>query len=231
MKYPLARIVKLVLRRNFILALFLLNVPVLCYVYYKLNLVNYAWYNRAHRSVQHCHTTPEDMDDLINLSKDLHSTLTDLNVTHWLAYGSLWGALRYRGPLPWDTDLDLGVLRKDLEHLPKGKLEMVLANNGMDIRYSSWGGFYRITSKNARADLMIFDAFSNNGYMERVGVESYVFFINYKKMHAFPSKLIQKPLPTMIFAGIAMPVPQKGLEIQKYHYPYDWWKESKPIGC
>ena len=87
MSYPLGRNVKLVLRRNFILALFLLNIPVVCYVYYKLNLLNYAWYNRAHRSVLHCHITPEDMDDLINLSKDLHRTLTDLNVTHWLAYG------------------------------------------------------------------------------------------------------------------------------------------------
>ena len=39
------------------------------------------------------------------------------------------------------------------------------------------------------------------------------------------------PLPTMLFAGVPMPVPQEGLEIQKYHYPYDWWKESRPVGC
>ena len=127
--------------------------------------------------------------------------------------------------------MDLGVLRGDLDHLPRSKLKLVLASKGMDIHYSSWGGFYRVTSRNARADLMIFDAFADNGYMERVGLESYIFFINYRKMHTFPSELIEKPLPTMMFAGIPMPVPQGGLEIQKYHYPYDWWKESKPIGC
>jgi hypothetical protein len=87
MKNLFGRNVKLVLRKNFILLLFLLNLPVLCYVYYKLNLLNYAWYNRSHRSVLHCHTAPQDMKALINLSKDLHNTLTDLNVTHWLAYG------------------------------------------------------------------------------------------------------------------------------------------------
>ena len=144
---------------------------------------------------------------------------------------SLWGALRYKAPLPWDTDLDLGVSRKDLQHLPRAKLKEALASKGMTTHYSSWGGFYRVTYGNARADLMVFDAFANNGYMERVGVESYLFFINYKKMHAFPAELIKKPLPTMLFAGISMPVPRGGLEIQKYHYPYDWWKESRPVGC
>ncbi len=87
MRHSFGLNVKIVLRRNFILTLFLLNVPVLCYVYYKLNLLNYAWYNRAHRSILHCHTAPEDMEALINLSKDLHNTLRVLNVTHWLAYG------------------------------------------------------------------------------------------------------------------------------------------------
>ena len=79
--------VKTTLRRNFILALFLFNIPVICYVYYKLNLLNYAWYNTAHRSVLHCHTETKDMEALIALSKDLHDALKALNVTHWLAYG------------------------------------------------------------------------------------------------------------------------------------------------
>ena len=87
MRHPFGLNVKIVLRRNFILALILLNVPALCYVYYKLNLLNYAWYNRAHRSVLHCHTSGEDMKALISLTKDLHETLLQLNVTHWLAYG------------------------------------------------------------------------------------------------------------------------------------------------
>lgn len=79
--------VRIILRRNFILSLFLLNLPVLGYVYYKLNLLNYAWYNRAHRSVLHCGTAREDMTALIHLSKQLHKSLNALNVTHWLAYG------------------------------------------------------------------------------------------------------------------------------------------------
>lgn len=144
---------------------------------------------------------------------------------------SLWGALRYQNPLPWDTDLDVGVLKDEIIHVSESKLKAELARKEMEIHYSYWGGFYRVTRGRARADLMVFHNFNYNGFMERVGVESYVFFINYKTMHAFPSGLVLPPLPAMDFAGVAMPVPRGGLEMQKYHYPYDWWKETKPVGC
>lgn len=106
-----------------------------------------------------------------------------------------------------------------------------LLARGISLEYSAWGGFHRVTRGSARADLMLFHSFSPNGLMERVGIEAYVFFVNYRKMHAFPSQLVAMPLPKVLFAGVLMPVPKGGLEIQKYHYPYDWWKESKPIGC
>lgn len=28
-----------------------------------------------------------------------------------------------------------------------------------------------------------------------------------------------------------MPVPREGIELQKYHYPNDWWLEIKPTDC
>lgn len=87
MRNTFGRNLEIVMRRNFILGLFLVNVPLLCYVYYRLNLVNYAWYNHSHRSTLHCSTPRNDMKNLIKLAKDLHSILAALNVTHWLAYG------------------------------------------------------------------------------------------------------------------------------------------------
>lgn len=222
------RAISLLVQRNFIFAIIIVNMPVVCYIYYKLNLVNYAWYNR--RSAMHCRTPPEDMNKLIELSRDLHYSLVKLNITHWLAYGSLWGAIRYRNPLPWDTDVDIGVLQDDIKSMSVLKEELM--KKEMHLQYSYWGGFYRVTRGSARADLMLFHSFNNrNGLMERVGIEAYVCFINYRKMHTFPSRLVQGPLPKMLFAGAVMPVPNGGLEIQKYHYPYDWWKESKPLGC
>lgn len=81
------RYAKVLVQRNFVIILVIFNIPLLCYIYYKLNLLNYAWYNRSHRFTLHCRTPPEDMDALMDLSRDLHFVLKKLNITHWLAYG------------------------------------------------------------------------------------------------------------------------------------------------
>ncbi len=90
-------------------------------------------------------------------------------------------------------------------------------------------GGYRVTRGKARGDLMVFRNFS--GTMKRVGIESYLFSLNYKMHHSFPARLIEKPLPTSEFCGLNFSVPRNGIEIQRYHYPHDWWLEKKPTGC
>ncbi len=54
---------------------------------------------------------PKDVqDDMLKLTYDIHLILKDLNITYFLIYGSLWGALRMNKPLPWDDDVDLGMI-------------------------------------------------------------------------------------------------------------------------
>eukprot|EP00794_Sanderia_malayensis_P017352 gene17352-19085_t len=81
----------------------------------------------------------------------------------------------------------------------------------------------------SRDDLMTFKDY--DGTMKRVGIESYVFFADYQHYHNFTTRLLKKPLPTLEFCGVSFSVPRNGLEIQKYHYPDDWWQEKKPKGC
>ncbi len=78
---------------------------------------------------------------------------------------------------------------------------------------------------------MIFTDWYNNGIMHRIGMESYLFFIHYRKFHIFPSRLVQKPMPKLEFAGLNISTPREGIEMQKYLYPLNWMAEVKPDGC
>ena len=69
------------------------------------------------------------MDNTINLEelkrnqlemlKDIHVFCENTNICYSLAYGSLIGAIRHKGFIPWDDDIDIWMLRKDYEKFIK----------------------------------------------------------------------------------------------------------------
>lgn len=59
------------------------------------------------------------LDDIKNVSlgimKHFHSICQENNINYSLGYGSLIGAVRHKGFIPWDDDLDVIMLREDFE--------------------------------------------------------------------------------------------------------------------
>lgn len=92
-----------------------------------------------------------ELDILISLADycDKH------NLNYYLAYGTLLGAKRHQGFIPWDDDIDIIMLRKDYEKLnellQKEQIRedlvwLTLDNDGYD------GPFGKLTNKNTDAN-------------------------------------------------------------------------------
>lgn len=48
---------------------------------------------------------------------EIHSVCKQENLTYWLSFGSLIGAVRHQGFIPWDDDIDICLTRNDFESL------------------------------------------------------------------------------------------------------------------
>ena len=137
----------------------------------------------------------------------------------------------YKNPLPWDYDMDVGIRYEDLEDINIEDLFKEFNKRGIRIEYRPYAGIYKLWKGTITGDIIIFRDYYNNGIMRRIGIESWLLFGHYRYYQQFPKRLVEKPLPLMTFAGFNYSVPREGIEIQKYLYPRNWWKEIVPPDC
>lgn len=60
--------------------------------------------------------TLKDIQDVsLNIMKHIHSFCIENNIKYSLAYGTLIGAIRHKGFIPWDDDIDIIMPREDYD--------------------------------------------------------------------------------------------------------------------
>ena len=60
---------------------------------------------------------PELKEKLLAMMKWFHEYCVENNIRYYVIGGTLLGAIRHHGFIPWDDDMDVGVPRKDYENL------------------------------------------------------------------------------------------------------------------
>lgn len=78
------------------------------------------------------HITKKQSDDLYRLLKFIHDTLVDNGITYWIIGGTLLGAIRHQGLIPWDDDGDIAILRRDSKKFEKLRPLFEKAGYGID---------------------------------------------------------------------------------------------------
>ena len=70
---------------------------------------------------------------LVEMMDLVHKILEENNISYFLMGGNALGAVRCRGFLDWDDDIDIGMLPKDFEKLKSIRAD--LANEGLTLQY------------------------------------------------------------------------------------------------
>ena len=56
----------------------------------------------------------------LDILKLIHEYCYNNGLKYTLAYGSMLGAVRHKGFIPWDDDIDIAIMRSDYEKLISG---------------------------------------------------------------------------------------------------------------
>lgn len=62
-------------------------------------------------------STSELREIQLNILQQIHDFCVSHNINYSLGFGTLIGAIRHKGYIPWDDDIDLAVMREDYDRL------------------------------------------------------------------------------------------------------------------
>lgn len=135
----------------------------------------------------------------LQMLKDFDKVCRKYNLTYFALFGTAIGAIRHHGFIPWDDDIDVGMMREDYEKLreiPKsewGDNEIVFPED--DVAYHMWPitRLYRKDTLFVRENAILYDKPRNGGSIMRP-----IFFDIFVFSHVPSKELVQSVSKTMV---------------------------------
>ncbi|XP_062521853.1 ribitol 5-phosphate transferase FKRP-like [Corticium candelabrum] len=168
---------------------------------------------------------PQNQDQRIRDLRQLLFHFVDVaetvNMRYWIDFGSLLGAVRNGKIIPWDWDVDIGVLKSEME---APQVRSLLEKRGVQVvRRTGCKFFIRFADSEAFLDACMH--WIRGGQVLRCELTD-VF------RYQFPVKWISPTVPIM-FEGRQVQAPNPPMEILKQaRYPYTyWWTMPQNFYC
>lgn len=129
---------------------------------------------------------------LVEILDYVVSVCEENNITYFLAYGTLLGAYRHKGFIPWDDDLDIAIPRDDYERF----IDILEKKDGIyKIQYDGNEKKYYMPFAKVRKDNTIFIESAAQNMFENNGVYIDIFPLDYVKN---PSRFTHKMKSNML---------------------------------
>lgn len=112
--------------------------------------------------------------ELLSVLKDFHAFCMDHDIKYSLAYGSLLGAIRHKGFIPWDDDVDVVVTRENFTKLREVIVDSTLLKWEYFTKNSLWiGRISRVTQSTytnypPQIDIFILDNVPDNRLLAKI---------------------------------------------------------------
>lgn len=104
----------------------------------------------------------------LDMLKDIDSFCKANNITYFLAYGTLLGAVRHKGYIPWDDDIDICMPRPDYERFVFSYINRNQNYQIKEFRKNKEYGFpfAKVSNENTIMNEYMYDADSNGVYID-----------------------------------------------------------------
>nr|XP_029711981.1 uncharacterized protein LOC109622844 [Aedes albopictus] len=196
--------------------------------------------NESHpqRFLHTCNVSEAYRNELEQLFHSVHEILARQGVTHILCYGTLWGQIRMTKMLPWRKKAEFCVFNEELMAREEASFLRAFYSNNLKIYYIHSEGLYRIFAESPDVgpyvELIVFQRDDAQSMYKRVGWKRRLLPPHCDwtpSLDCFPIHLLEASLPRRKLGRYFYSVPMGGIELQKYHYTQNWWKDIRVFNC